>query len=614
MGQSRSYFLRFLLGFNPLTPHVFRTSAALFFVWLSSSVCCVMASRNNSVGGGILDRLVRGLRLMARLQSPKSLFAGFGALLGVIFSRLLFASLRESLAVMNLCELDLDPELKRKFEEMTSRPKWGRGMPRSPPPGVWRQYLHAHMNPEENLTEIHSALGLVSRVPEQMTLDQITEGVRRVMKQKYFDLILATDRYWNEDQARTIALSLAADCRLQFPLARGGMEEVVEDKFISQLPWPAPQRIQLLLRLALSTLRPLFLSVLSWESRYVDTPFGPMHVYDTKPSHSHHKQPPLILQHGMFVTGWSMALLGWLLTRRGRRVIIPDLFDFDHGLSASKRMKEGPDGWTPEKVRRASESVESLICVVQDLLQGGATAVDLVGHSYGGFLIGCLANRCERERLPVRKVVLLGPGGPATSISPSAAAVSFMVDPMKEIEMRRLRLLPDSPVKLAVASCLGVLLGPNNVNILCGNRYAEFLALKKWGASCPTLVLWGDKDSTARPRVTAELIPFLRRCFPQLDAFWVEGGSHNIQVDSVLSLTEKIDGWLNKSCNSREAVDGDASEGGSFSGAYLGIPEASLVLTRRRLREITVSDLQDPRLALPHIGAMPYAKRLQANL
>ncbi|CAE8680012.1 unnamed protein product, partial [Polarella glacialis] len=217
------------------------------------------------------------------------------------------------------------------------RSGWGKGLPVDPCPGVWRPYLFGFKDASENLQEIRGILGITSRPADQMSIEQITEGVRRILILKYSHHLLVSSSYWSESQARSIAKALAADCCLEHVAETGhGLEECIPMQFAAHLPWSTPRWVQMSQRLSIAALRPLFLNLCGWTSRRVETPSGLMHVYECPAQNPcDGAEPPLLLQHGMFVTGWSMALLGWLLSRRGRQVVIPELFDFDHGLSAS---------------------------------------------------------------------------------------------------------------------------------------------------------------------------------------------------------------------------------------------------------------------------------------
>jgi len=145
-----------------------------------------------------------------------------------------------------------------------------------------------------------------------MTLDQLTEGVRRVFIVKHPRVVCATGRYWSRAQASSIAEALAAECGLPTPLPRGGLEECSPFHLPANVPWRPPRWLQQAQRVGIAFLRPIFLHAWSWTSRFVETPYGRMHVYDARPpphALGGKEEPPLLLQHGMFVTGWSCPWL-----------------------------------------------------------------------------------------------------------------------------------------------------------------------------------------------------------------------------------------------------------------------------------------------------------------
>mmetsp|Transcript_48482 Transcript_48482/g.138573 ORF Transcript_48482/g.138573 Transcript_48482/m.138573 type:complete len:598 (+) Transcript_48482:57-1850(+) len=527
------------------------------------------------------QRLLLGVK-ERRIRS-QGLLATTLALVLVPVVRGLSTALRGSLALMNTCEEELDPDTEEQRRATASSPAWGRGLPRPPRPGIWRPFLHEFKGARENLEEVHGILGLDRRQAHELTLDQLTEGVRRTLVMKYAPLFLVTCRYWSRDEAESIALALAQECGLAMPLGRGGLEECTPYSFQSHLPWMMPKWLQQSQRLGIAALRPLFLHGWSWSSRYVETPFGRLHVYDAAPAwHDPAKdgQPPLLLQHGMFVTGWSMALLGWLLCRRGRRVIMPDLFDFDNGLSKSSGAQAGGP-----KVRSTSHTLEALMYVIRDILDGGADEVDLAGHSFGGWLVSCLASRCQREKVPVRKVVMLGPGGPMNSLNHTPLMTQLLMNPMETIDANLPSWMPASPVKGVVGCALGVLLSPNNVNLVFGLRYSDYFGRDgAIGSAHPTLLLWGDKDRIACPRRLQSLGPYFRARFPDIEAHWVCGGGHNIQLDSAVALARAMDAWL---------------LGGGVAGGTSDLVETLLFPTNATLRSMSLPYGEEPHPSHP---------------
>jgi len=455
-------------------------------------------------------------------------------------------ALNQSLALMNPFEEKVEEQLSEKYSSAGNKPLWGKGFSRSPPATVWRPYLLEQKSALENLREIHGLLGIVDRKQEELTMDQLIEGVRRILCLKYMELLQQSDEYWSHHQAKSIALALASECGLPLPLPDGGMEECASfgsDLIIERL-FPCPKWLQLSQRVPLASLRLVFQNVWSWSSYYVETPFGQLHVYDTcfpgegaAPPRDGH--PPLLLQHGAFVTGWSMTLLGWLLSRRGRRVIMPDLFDFDNGLSASN-LSGGA------KVRSHHEHLEALVCVVRKASANGTQMLDIAGHSYGGFLAPFLAERCLKEGMPIRKVVMICPGGPSNIMFNHPLIVRFLQQPLETIDKMKPWFVPGVFAQTMVKVGLSVMLSPNNVNFLLSNDPSNYHwnNANNWGTALPSLVVWGADDTIAHPRGPPFLGQFLRQCFPNVDGFWVQRGGHNIHVFSAVAVARVMDAWL----------------------------------------------------------------------
>jgi len=471
---------------------------------------------------------------------------------------------------MNAWDQEIDVDVKERLERY-KKPAWGKGVPIPPEHGVWRPYLHTHMSAAENLEELHGVVGLVTRLPHEMTIDQMTEAVRRILIFKYGELT-DTEDYWDEKQARSIAEALARENGLAEPLPAGGLDECVPYAPLVSLLSVSPIWLQSLQRLSLSSMRPFFHAVLSWRSRLIETPFGKIHVLDTSPgigdSASSSSSPPVLLQHGAFVTGWSMALLGWMLARQGRRVVMPDLFDFDHGYSASDVDKM--DGM---KVRRYQQHLEALACVVEDMVQNGrkgVAEVDLIGHSFGGIVVSHLAALCAERNLPVRKIVMLAPGGPLIKINP-ARTTRFMNNPWETLASSLPAWVPFAPVQMGVKLLFSILFSPNNTNVLFGMDYTEYLGnIENFKSEKPVLLLWGTSDSVCRPRM--DLTSFLRQNFTNITGFWVEGGDHNIQIDSVVAIAREIDTWLGKVSHQRKT-----SSANSVVDTLLGFTNRNIV-------------------------------------
>merc|ERR1740121_2682346 len=108
--------------------------------------------------------------------------------------------------------------------------------------------------------------------------------------------------------------------------------------------------------------------------------------------------------------------------------------------------------------------------------------------------------------------------------------------------------------------------------------FVEYLGNRDFGTKHPTLLLWGDQDDIAKPRRAGPLGRCLRSSFPHLDAFWVKGGGHNIQLDSVSTVASAMDDWLRHG-----DVDVLAAAARSFAGPL----PLLLSLTRTELRKMS---------------------------
>jgi len=182
--------------------------------------------------------------------------------------------------------------------------------------------------------------------------------------------------------------------------------------------------------------------------------------------------------------------------------------------------------------------------VVKDILEGGASELDLAGHSFGGWLIGALAFRCRREGLPVRKVVMLGPGGIYNILNHSPMMARLLNQPSETVDANVPWWLPAAIPRNVAELVLGVLLSPNNSNMIFGMDYNEYLGNDRVGSDRPTLLLWGDKDNIAFPRRPEFLGPCVHALFPRVEGHWVRGGGHNIQLDSAVAVARAMDSWL----------------------------------------------------------------------
>lgn len=225
------------------------------------------------------------------------------------------------------------------------------------------------------------------------------------------------------------------------------------------------------------------------------------------------------------------------------------------------------------------EHAEALSYVVRDLLSiSGGRPVDIVGHSFGGLLAGLLAHRCTSEGLPVRKVVLLGPGGPP-SWNPDPMTICFFNQPMETALANKPSWLPGSIVQTGLSQALGLFFSANNINVILGADVNLGRRYDNWSTELPTLLLWGDDDTIAVPREPEPLAACIKQAFPNSEAFWIAGGSHNIQIDSAVAVARAMEHWLD---------DSGQPEAPGSPGEY-GLLGRLLALTDRSVRRMNWS-------------------------
>ena len=90
--------------------------------------------------------------------------------------------------------------------------------------------------------------------------------------------------------------------------------------------------------------------------------------------------PPLVLVHGMCTTAQCMALLGLMLARSNRRVVIPDHMGFDFGFSS----RRPPFFSANVTVLHHVPWFEAFLRALWP--PGDPIRPDLCGHSFGGFI------------------------------------------------------------------------------------------------------------------------------------------------------------------------------------------------------------------------------------
>lgn len=227
-----------------------------------------------------------------------------------------------------------------------------------------------------------------------MTLEEATEGVRRAMLIQDPTLQSRTDEYATEEQCRDLALALLTEANIDYVQNAKDVEaerinvdpssphHMVYDMF---RPVQAAMLVQSLAGKAI-------LNGVGIVSKYCTTEHGKYHYFDSSPDTP--DVPPIVMLHGMFTTAVSMGLLGALVAQH-RRVIIPDMLEFDFGWSRTHNKEQL--SWTGH--------IPAMVEFIRSL---GHCPVDVVGHSYGGWMA---ARICRDFPDVIHRNVLLAPGG-----------------------------------------------------------------------------------------------------------------------------------------------------------------------------------------------------------
>jgi len=117
--------------------------------------------------------------------------------------------------------LPLPPETKLSKSTLNQqlvfeRPTYGVGL-EGMDPNDWRAFLFSNRSPEEMLEEVRDTL-MMDIKPQDLTLLQVVEGVRRCTGIQHWKRAVESDRYWSEAQCRKVAEALCAEvsCELKY--------------------------------------------------------------------------------------------------------------------------------------------------------------------------------------------------------------------------------------------------------------------------------------------------------------------------------------------------------------------------------------------------------------
>jgi pimeloyl-ACP methyl ester carboxylesterase len=274
---------------------------------------------------------------------------------------------------------------------------------------------------------------------------------------------------------------------------------------------------------------------------------------------------PLVLLHGMFTSSSSMLPLALLLADKldDRPVIVPDLLDFDFGFSrsharlaaerngsgdAASALRVSPLRWGDHVA-----AVTGLLEVLSDGFAAGQrgssdegkdamggllprTQVDLLGHSFGGWVASKIAE--QRPEL-VRRVALLCPGGLGRYRIASSAAPLAGLEAVHAILARRM----PHHVALAAAHVFDIIVrAPFTVHMLT-TLDADLYFARGQPVRVPSLLLWGREDDLHRVWTAADDSVMLQD-LPEGRGHWIQGANHAINMDSLLTCERLVSAFL----------------------------------------------------------------------
>jgi len=243
--------------------------------------------------------------------------------------------------------------------------------------------------------------------------------------------------------------------------------------------------------------------------------------------------PPLVLLHGGH-GNWLHWARNIEPLARGNQVWVADMPGYG-------------DSAEPLEPAAMGSLVEGTACSLEALL-GVGQAFDLVGFSFGGLVAAHLA----AGRLPVRRLILLGPAGHAGPRRPRGEMLAWrkaLADPDPQALARVMRhnlamqMLhqPEAIDALALAvhtrACLATRFRSREISR--GGGLPQLLALCR----APLRLLWGEHDVTCDPAV---LSLGLGAQAPDRRARVLPGVGHWVQYEAAEAVNRQLRAWLDE--------------------------------------------------------------------
>ena len=262
--------------------------------------------------------------------------------------------------------------LMRELHEATRfKPRWGAGLPVSElGDATWQTHLAAERSPQVVLALLRTVcFGATASMPlESMRWEECLEGVRRLMSRADPLRPLRTSAYASESDATLVLKSLVSALppalRVAMEANRDPARKMVPHfpMLNAGLPILRPVFVAQGIRLAYSAVPPLLRLLGGVASCWARTSAGGLFYLDSgeppaMPGVS--SPPPLLLLHGLHTTSacWAPLVLELAHTRR---VLAPDLLDYDFGFSRSSDEETERRATFEQHVASAGELIAAL--------------------------------------------------------------------------------------------------------------------------------------------------------------------------------------------------------------------------------------------------------------
>ena len=504
---------------------------------------------------------------VSRNSAASELERGCGTEYILVIPNLGLTEIAIAMCQPNICSADrvvssAARDAARCYNMALASPFGDERLPKDGEPLNWRNAFFAGMSEHEKMDEVRRVVGLDG----ELSLTEATEGVRRILL--FMDPWLTAQA--SEHDCVGIASSL-----LDALGSRATHVSRLAETSRQFLPWlepalPNPPRWLEYTQLGVYRASRNLFHFLGLRSRCSSTDAQCLlHWWDSEHTPHGGDPTPLILIHGMFTTGASMALLALHLQRR-RRVLVIDLPGFDYSYSVphddaattTATATTTADGASvqgearPISLERCVRAVSWLInYLTPPTARGTRGQVDLLAHSFGANVaMVCAASHGESI---VRHVHLIAPGGASANLFSQMTRV-FNFHSIGPPLLR----------PLVVPILFGIFASPNQRNLVHEQSYVTTVRRPHAGAkpavTQPCNLIFGSDDDLVTPRPASALA----RSYPRGEAKLLRRAVHQLNVLNAATLAGIIDDFaLRHGGGGDDSVVGRTFSGGVWRAA-----------------------------------------------